>query len=127
MDYLLNYPFLLFIFAFAAMWLALLAGQLLRNRAARAGRARSEDFDIVAGATLSLLALIIGFTFSMAAGRYDQRRNLEAQEANVIGTEYQRAGLLPASDAARVRTLLKLWLDQPGVRRPALGTGRSPA
>jgi hypothetical protein len=59
-----------------------------------------------------LLALLIGFTFSMAVGRYDQRKNYEEEEANSIGTEYFRAGLLPASDAARIRQLLKAYIDQ---------------
>jgi hypothetical protein len=45
---------------------------------------------------MTLLALIIGFTFSMAVSRYDQRRTLEEAEANAIGTEYLRADLLPA-------------------------------
>jgi hypothetical protein len=48
----------------------------------------------------------------MAVNRYDQRRSLEEAEANAIGTEYVRAGLLPAADAARVRKLLVSYLDQ---------------
>jgi hypothetical protein len=66
----------------------------------------------VQGATLTLLGLIIGFTFSMALGRYDQRKNYEEEEANAIGTEYLRADLLPAADAAKVRSLLSSYLDQ---------------
>jgi hypothetical protein len=61
---------------------------------------------------MTLLALIIGFSFSMASSRYDQRKNLEESEANAIGTEYIRADFLPASEAARVRTLLRSYLDQ---------------
>jgi hypothetical protein len=61
---------------------------------------------------LTLLGLIIGFSFSMAVSRYDQRKNYEAEEANAIGTEYVRAGLLPAADAARVRELLRSYVDQ---------------
>jgi hypothetical protein len=48
----------------------------------------------------------------MAIGRYDQRKNYEEEEANAIGTAYVRADLLPAADAARVRALLKTYLDQ---------------
>jgi hypothetical protein len=73
---------------------------------------RGEDFSLILGGTLTLLGLIIGFTFSMAVGRYDQRKNYEEQEANAIGTEYARADLLPASDAAKVRGLLRSYLDQ---------------
>lgn len=71
-----------------------------------------EDFGIILAATLTLLGLIVGFTFSMALGRYDQRKNYEEEEANAIGTEYARAGLLPAADAAKVRPLLLNYLDQ---------------
>lgn len=48
----------------------------------------------------------------MAVSRYDQRKNLEEEEANAIGTEYLRAQLLPPSDAAHVRDLLKAYLQQ---------------
>jgi len=71
-----------------------------------------DDFGIILAATLTLLGLIVGFTFSMALGRYDQRKNYEEEEANAIGTEYLRAGLLPAADAAKVRALLLSYLDQ---------------
>jgi hypothetical protein len=48
----------------------------------------------------------------MAVRRYDQRKNYEEAEANAIGTEIVRAGLLPPSDATKVRMLLKSYLDQ---------------
>jgi hypothetical protein len=70
------------------------------------------DFNVLQGAALTLLALIIGFSFAMASSRYDQRKNLEEAEANAIGTEYLRAALLATSDAAKVRGLLKAYLDQ---------------
>jgi len=70
-----------------------------------------EDFDIIMGASLTLLALMIGFTFSMAVSRYDLRKSYEEQEANAIGTEYLRAGLLPAAEAGKVKTLLRSYID----------------
>jgi hypothetical protein len=48
---------------------------------------------------LTLLALLIG-SFSMAISRYDERKNHEELEANAIGTEFMRAGLLPENEAA---------------------------
>jgi hypothetical protein len=63
-------------------------------------------------ATLTLLGLLIGFSFSMAISRYDQRKNYEEAEANAIGTEYVRADLLPTVDAAKVRALLRSYIDQ---------------
>ncbi len=67
---------------------------------------------LILGAALTLLGLIIAFTFSMAVSRYDQRKNYEEQEANAIGTEYVRAGQLPPDGAAKVHALLKSYLDQ---------------
>ena len=43
-----------------------------------------DDFGFVLSAALTLLALLIGFTFSMAVSRYDQRKNYEEDEANAI-------------------------------------------
>ena len=71
-----------------------------------------EDFGFILAATLTLLGLIIGFSFSMATSRYDQRKNYKEAEANAIGTEYVRADLLPDANAARVRALLREYLDE---------------
>jgi hypothetical protein len=59
-----------------------------------------------------LLALIIGFTFSMAIDRHDTRKTLEEGEANAIGTEYLRADLLPSKVSAKTKDLLMQYLDQ---------------
>jgi hypothetical protein len=45
----------------------------------------------------TLLGLIIGFTCSMATGRYEQRKNYEEAEANAIGTEYVWADPRPCN------------------------------
>src|SRR5215475_10995093 len=82
------------------------------HRVLRIEGSDDENFSFVLGGTLTLLGLIVGFTFSMAVGRYDQRKNREEQEANAIGTAYAQANLLPATDAARVRGLLRAYLDQ---------------
>jgi hypothetical protein len=70
-----------------------------------------EDFGVVLGATLTLLGLLIGFSFSMAINRYDQRKLYEEAEANAIGTEYLRVGLL-SGDTSKVHELLRAYLDQ---------------
>jgi len=108
---LADYPLLLSVVSVFVLWAAALAGAALRRRHQLAGELR-EDFGVVLAATLTLLGLIIGFTFSMAVSRYDQRKNYEEAEANAIGTEYVRADLLPAAATANVRTLLRRYLDQ---------------
>jgi hypothetical protein len=107
-----HYPLLVFAVAFVALWLTSVAGVWLRRRTASAGDERNEDIGVILAATLTLLALIIGFSFSMAINRYDQRKNFEEAEANAIGTEILRADLLPPADAANVRKLLRDYLDQ---------------
>ncbi len=78
----------------------------------RIGESDRDNFSFVLGGTLTLLGLIVGFTFSMAVGRYDQRINHEEQEADAIGTAFAQADLLPATDAASVRDLLRAYVDQ---------------
>lgn len=54
---------------------------------------------VLQGALLGLLGLLLGFTFAMAVGRYEGRKQLVLDEANAIGTAWLRAGLL--SDPVR--------------------------
>jgi hypothetical protein len=112
MNSLIKAPFVVFGFSLIVMWLAARIGLFFRKRQNVLEEGTHEDFDLVVGATLTLLGLIIGFSFSMAISRYDQRKNYEEAEANAIGTEYVRADLLPAGDAARVRDLLKEYANQ---------------
>jgi hypothetical protein len=112
MNNITDYPVLVFGFSFFALWIAAwLGGSFFRRQRKLEADAR-WDYGIIMGATLTLLGLIIGFSFSMATERYGQRKNYEEAEANAIGTEYVRADLLPAADAAKVRVLLKDYLDQ---------------
>lgn len=107
-----DYPLLVFALSFLLLWLSVRIGLAASKRRRELGAALSEDFGVIQGATLTLLGLIIGFSFSMAIGRYDQRKNYEEEEANAIGTEYLRADLLPAANAAKTRALLTAYLDQ---------------
>jgi hypothetical protein len=74
-----------------------------QRRAARGGDSVTTLESIVFG----LLALLIGFTFSMALARFEARQNAVLQEANAIGTAALRAQLLPAPHAAVSLKLLK--------------------
>jgi hypothetical protein len=105
-------PFLVLPLSFFLMWLSVWIGVFLRKRHPDMDNDVRRDFELIVASTLTLLGLIIGFSFSMAINRYDQRKNYEEAEANAIDTEYVRADLLPAADAARVRTLLRDYLDQ---------------
>ncbi|MFZ0796016.1 MAG: hypothetical protein WAM65_19785, partial [Candidatus Korobacteraceae bacterium] len=106
---MLDHPRIFFLFALVLLWLSAQGGISLRRLRVLKDDER-DDFNTVQAATLTLLGLIIGFSFSMAISRYDQRKNYEEAEANAIGTEYVRAGLLPAADAATVRGQLRKYL-----------------
>src|SRR5579862_1266806 len=110
---LFNYPFLVFAFTLIAMGVSVHAGALLRRTVQLVReRDKSERMVVITNASLGLLALIIGFSFSMAVSRYDQRKNYEEEEANAIGTEYARADLLTTADAARLRQLLAKYVEE---------------
>jgi hypothetical protein len=65
----------------------------------------------VDGAVFALLGLLIAFTFSGAASRFDERRNLIVQETNDIGTAYLRLDLLPQDAQPALRDLFRRYLD----------------
>ena len=65
----------------------------VRQHAMRAAGA-GLGLGAVEGAVFALLGLLIAFTFSGAASRFDTRRQLIVEEANDIGTAYPRLGLI---------------------------------
>jgi hypothetical protein len=106
-----DFPPAVFALSFFVLWISTRLGVAFRKRRDLTQEAR-EDFNLIQAAMLTLLGLLIGFTFSMAVSRYDQRKNYEEAEANAIGTEFVRADLLGAPDAAKVRALLRSYLEQ---------------
>ena len=107
---MLDHPRLFFLLSLFMLWLSAQAGASWRRRGGLKEEER-DDFGVVQASTLTLLGLIIGFSFSMATSRYDLRKTYEEAEANAIGTEYVRAGLVPGPNAATLRTLLRKYLD----------------
>jgi hypothetical protein len=107
----MDFPLLVFATSLALMVLSTWIGDTLRKRAGVTEEGHAEA-GLLLGAILTLLFLIIGFSFSMAINRYDLRKNCEQAEAIAIGTAYSQADLLAPSDAAKVQTLLRRYLDQ---------------
>ncbi len=104
---LLDHPIGLLVITFAVLWTLTRLGAALQVRRGPLDEAGRADYDIVLGATLALLGLLIGFSFSMASSRYDERKIYEEGEANAIGTAYFRAELLPSADAFKMQELLR--------------------
>src|SRR6476620_4829390 len=65
----------------------------------------------IEGAVFGLMGLLIAFTFSGAASRFEARRALILQETNAIGTAYLRLDLLPASAQPKLREDFRRYLD----------------
>ena len=109
----MRFPLLLFLLSFIGLSLSVRLGMLLAKRLKILDdQGIREDFTVIQAATLTLMGILIGFSFSMSVSRYDQRKNFEEEESNAIGTEYLRLDLLQPADAATAKELLRQYLDQ---------------
>ncbi|MBS0189253.1 MAG: DUF4239 domain-containing protein [Planctomycetes bacterium] len=85
----------------------------------RVGKARAKEGSdpgkagtgSVDAAVFGLLGLLIAFTFSGAAARFDARRMLIVNEANALGTAYLRIDLLPTEAQPDIRKLMREYAD----------------
>ncbi len=103
-----------------AFALALFVGMLLclevghrvgQRRRARDPEGAETGIGAVNGAVFGLLGLLVAFTFSGAASRFDERRKLIIEEANNIGTAWLRVDLLPPETQPAIRDLFRRYLD----------------
>jgi len=69
------------------------------------------SYGVVEGAMFGLLGLLIAFSFSAAAGRFERRRTLIVEEANAIGTAYLRLDLLPPEAQPPLRADFRRYVD----------------
>jgi hypothetical protein len=111
MAQLIDHPVYLFIALILLLSFSAALGALVLQRVLPLSEDARENYNVVQGATLTLLALLIGFTLSMAVSRYDQRKNYEEEEANAIGTEFVRADLLGEPGASHGKALLAQYLQ----------------
>jgi hypothetical protein len=110
MSHTITIPLVLVLFV--GMLVLLEAGRRIgRHRRATDLEGASAGLGVVDGAVFSLLGLLIAFTFSGAASRFDARRELVAQEANAIGTAYLRLDLLPPAARQPLQDLFRKYLD----------------
>ncbi|GAB2924182.1 hypothetical protein GCM10027093_74550 [Paraburkholderia jirisanensis] len=106
-----SHPAVLFVILLVLFVGAVALGAYVLRRIATIPDDAREDFNIIQTATLTLLALLVGFSVSMAVGRYDQRKNLEEGEANAIGTEYARADLADPAIGAKIKAGLVRYTE----------------
>jgi hypothetical protein len=113
---------------FAAILIVLEIGRRVGiSQTDRHGADARIGIGVVDGAVYGLLALLIGFSFSGAAGRFDHRREIVSREVNAISTAWLRIDLLPAEAQGAIRDGFRRYLDallpsyaQPGPPAKAL-------
>lgn len=109
-DFFGSAPLLvLFLLMFVGLALFAALGMLLRGRLqATTTDGNAEGY--LLSAALALLGLLIGFTFSMALSRYDDRREMLMAEANGIGTAWLRAGLATGVEGDALRKEMRAYI-----------------
>lgn len=81
------------------------------RRQTKASEAAKSQINTIQASMLGLLALLLGFAFSLALQRFDERSQAVVNEANALGTTYLRTQLLPASIRTEVQALLRRYVD----------------
>jgi hypothetical protein len=88
-----------------------LGRSLGRRRQARDEEGARAGLGAVEGAVFALMGLLVAFTFSGAATRFDARRQFVIDEANAIGTAWLRLDTLPTATQPELRDLFRQYLD----------------
>ncbi|HVK52884.1 MAG TPA: hypothetical protein VM469_14230 [Pseudoxanthomonas sp.] len=70
-----------------------------------------QDDTFAMNSVLGMLALLIGFSFSIAVNRYDSRRQAVVHEANAIGTTWLRTDLLQQEERTAMQEVLRRYVD----------------
>ena len=110
LDFLSTTPiWILGLVLLAALLAAARLGRATRHRHADAKDDHGEGYSV--SAILGLLALLTGFTFSLAIERFESRREMVLEHANAIGTAYLRIQLLPEPHRARLSGLIVEYTD----------------
>jgi len=93
------------------LWLAMEGGYRLGQwRRAHISGEKEQPVGAMVASILGLVALVLGFTFSLAANRFDARRMAVLEEANAIGTTFLRARLLPEPQRREAARLLREYV-----------------
>lgn len=85
--------------------------RLARRNAAASDAVTGAPTGTLDSAVFALLGLLLAFTFSGAAGRFDARRAQIVEETNNLGTAWLRLDLLPADAQPALRDLFRRYVD----------------
>jgi len=105
-------PFLFAVLLFTGMLIMLEAGRRLGiARRARESEGERGNLGAIEGAVFALFGLVVAFTFSGAASRFNEKRALIAEEANCVETAYLRLQLLSDKAQPELKELFRSYLD----------------
>jgi MFS family permease len=119
---------LLALILFGLFFLAVRVGRTLAAK--RKPDEADTDPGLLVSASLGLMALLLGFTVSMAVARYDERRTVMVNEGNAIGTFIYRTDLMPPEQRIKTRAALEDYVaarvdvGRQGITRPELAAAR---
>jgi FtsH-binding integral membrane protein len=104
------------VFIVAILFISLIVAMEVGYRIGRKVQTRADaesksHVNAIQTSLLGVLALLLGFTFSLALQRYDSRSVAVVDEANAIGTAYLRSQLLPLSVRDDVQQVLRDYID----------------
>jgi len=106
------YALLIAVSMFLGMVLLLEVGRRIgARRLAKDPEGARVGLGALEAGVFGLLGLLIAFTFSGAASRFDARRQMVIQETNNIGTAYLRLDLLPTEAQAPLREYFRRYVD----------------
>lgn len=105
-------PPLFAVLLFAGMLIMLELGRRFGiKRQSRESEGERGSLGTIEGAMFALFGLVLAFTFSGAASRFNEKRALIADEANSIETAYLRLHLLSENAQPELQTLFRRYLD----------------
>ena len=108
---LLSLPIALLLFALIALCLRF-GWRTGRRRLTTLGENANEGLGAADGAIFAMMGLLLAFSFTGAASRFEDRRELVVQETNAIGTAWLRLDLLREEPREQARQLFRRYVDQ---------------
>src|SRR5689334_18462307 len=105
-------PVLYSLFLFFGMLILLEAGRRLGvMRRPKESDGERSNLGPIESAVFALFGLLMAFTFSGAASRFNEKRMLIGEEANTIETAYLRLHLLDTEAQPKLQELFRRYLD----------------
>jgi hypothetical protein len=111
MVYVLALGVFVCVFFIAVLYVVEIGRRLGLRHRMKEPEGSTAGFSAIEGAVFGLMGLLIAFTFSGAASRFEARRQLILQETNAIGTAYLRLDVLPESAQPELREDFRRYLD----------------